>query len=88
MIHQIVVRSPLGRRGNITEYQVHQTRRGVEVLLRLIGEIDLGELPSEIASGLSTAGLVEPEVALTPVDELQRHGSGKIKRIVRLPGPS
>ena len=34
-----------------------------------------------------TVGLAEPEVVLTPVDHLDRHGSGKHKRVIPLPAP-
>lgn len=86
-IHPIVLRSPLGRQRNVAEYQVCQTVRGVEVLLRLVGEVDLDGLRIEIINGLSEVGLDEPDVLLTPVDHLDRHASGKLKRIVPLRTP-
>lgn len=81
-VHPIVVRSPLGRQRNVAEYQVHQTRRGVEVLLRLVGDVDLDALQTEIATALAKVGLPDPEVALTPVDHLPRQTSGKLKRFI------
>jgi phenylacetate-coenzyme A ligase PaaK-like adenylate-forming protein len=84
-IHPLVVRSPLGRQRHVAEYQVHQTARGVEILLQLVGQVDLEELRTEIAAGLATAGLAEPDVVLNPVDHLDRHGSGKLKRVIPLP---
>jgi phenylacetate-CoA ligase len=83
-VHPVVVRSPLGRQRNVAEYQVRQTPRGVMVLVRLIGDVDLNALRAEIAHGLAGVGLIEPEVVLTPVDHLSREASGKVKRIVPL----
>jgi phenylacetate-CoA ligase len=83
-VHPIVLRSPLGRQRTISEYQVHQTSRGVRVLLRLVGEVDLPALQKEIAAGLAKVGLVDPEVVLIPVENLDRQSSGKLKRFVPL----
>lgn len=83
-VHPIIVRSPLGRQRNVAEYQVHQTQRGVKVLARLIGDVDLDALGAEIASALAGVGLINPEVVVTPVDHISRQASGKVKRIVPL----
>jgi len=83
-VHPIVLRSPLGGQRTISEYQVQQTPRGVKVLLRLVGEVDLAALRSEIAAGLAKVGLVDPEVVLIPVEHLDRQSSGKLKRFVPL----
>jgi len=83
-VHPIVLRSPLGRQPGIAEYQVHQTPCGVRVLLRLVGEVDLGTLRAELANELAAGGLVDPDVVLTPVDHLDRHASGKLPRFVPL----
>jgi phenylacetate-CoA ligase len=86
-VHPIVLRSPLGRQRTISEYQVHQTPRGVKVLLRLVGEVDLPALRAEIAAGLAKVGLADPEVVLIPVEHLDRQSSGKLKRFVPLVSP-
>lgn len=83
-IHPIVVRSPLGRHRSIAEYQVHQTPRGVEVLLRLLGDVDLNAVRAELTAGLAKVGLIDPDVVLIPVDHLGRQSSGKLKRFVPL----
>ena len=83
-MHPIVARSPLGRQRNVAEYQVRQTLRGVEVLLRVVGEVDLDALRGEITAGLAEVGLTDPEVLLVPVDHIGRQGSGKVRRIVPL----
>jgi phenylacetate-CoA ligase len=83
-VHPIAVRSPLSRQRNIAEYQVHQTPRGVQVLVRLVGDIDLDAVRKEIATGLAEVGLLDPEVVVIPVADLSRQPSGKIKRFVPL----
>jgi phenylacetate-coenzyme A ligase PaaK-like adenylate-forming protein len=83
-VHPIVVRSPLGRQRTISEYQVHQTAHGIHVRLRLVGPIDLPALRAELVAGLTAVGLSDPEVALTPVEGLDRQGSGKLKRFIPL----
>ena len=84
-VHPIVLRSPLGRQPNIADYQVRQTPRGIDVLLRLMGPVDLPGVHAGLAAGLMAVGLVDPEITLTPVDGLSRHGSGKLKRVIPLP---
>jgi phenylacetate-coenzyme A ligase PaaK-like adenylate-forming protein len=83
-VHPIVVGSPLGRQSNIAEYQVQQTPRGVRVLLRLAGPVDLSALHAELTAALTDVGLIDPDVTLTPVDGLGRQGSGKLKRFIPL----
>jgi phenylacetate-CoA ligase len=81
-VHPIVLRSPLGRQPNIVDYQVNQTPGGVEVLLHLVGAIDLDALHGEVVAGLRQVGLTDPVVVLTPVVEIDRQPSGKLKRFV------
>lgn len=81
-VHPIVLRSPLGRQSSIADYQVHQTPRGVEVMLRLIGDVDLVALRADIVGGLTQVGLTDPDVVLTPVGHINRQASGKLKRFV------
>jgi phenylacetate-coenzyme A ligase PaaK-like adenylate-forming protein len=83
-VHPIVLRSPLGRQRNVAEYQIRQTRRGVEVHVRLVGEVDLAAWRAEIAGELARVGMNNPKVVFTPVDHLARQANGKVKRIVPL----
>ncbi|MEN3269240.1 hypothetical protein [Pseudonocardia sp.] len=85
IVHPIVVRSPLGRQPHIVEYQVHQTPRGVRVLVRTVGHVDLDLVQAEIGAGLANLGLTDPEVVLTPVEHLDRQDTGKLKRFIPLP---
>jgi phenylacetate-coenzyme A ligase PaaK-like adenylate-forming protein len=85
-VHPFVLRSPLGRQRNIAEYQVHQTLRGVEILFRPVGEVDLRAVHAELVAGLAAAGLSSAEVVLIPVAHIALQGTGKLKRFVPLAG--
>lgn len=85
-VHPFVVGSPLGRQRNIAEYQVHQTPRGVTILFRPVGEVDLHAVHAEVVARLAGAGLSRAEVVLIPVAHIPLQGAGKLKRFVPLPG--
>jgi phenylacetate-CoA ligase len=78
-----VFRHVLGTDPRVSEYQVHQTARGADVLV--VGSPDLAALTSSLASALRKHGLPDPGVAIRVVDRLQRHEStGKLKRFIPL----
>ena len=78
-----VFRHVLGTDPRVSEYQVHQTSHGADVLA--VGDPDVDALASALADALRTRGLPEPAVAVRVVDRLQRHEStGKLKRFVPL----
>jgi phenylacetate-CoA ligase len=78
-----VFRHVLGTDPRITEYQVHQTTRGADVLT--VGHPDPEALASALTAALSRHGLADPMVAVRVVERLQRHEStGKLKRFVPL----
>lgn len=83
-VHPHVFRSPLGRRGNIVEYQVRQTTRGAAIAVCCRGGVDLQGLEEEIAAALARLGLAEPEITVAQVDRLDRQATGKLKRFVPL----
>ena len=83
-VHPHVFRSRLGRERGIFEYQVRQTARGAAIAIRCRGEVDVASLRSDIASDLARLGLKNPEVSVEPVERLDRHSSGKLKRFVPL----
>jgi phenylacetate-coenzyme A ligase PaaK-like adenylate-forming protein len=85
-VHPFVIRSPLGRQRNIAEYQVHQTVRGVKILFRPAGEVDLQALHAELVAGLAAAGLSHAEVVLIPFAHIPLQGTGKLRRFVPLAG--
>lgn len=83
-VHPHVFRSRLGRERGIVEYQVRQTDRGAAIAIRCRGEVDAASLRADIASDLARLGLENPEVSVEPVERLNRHSSGKLKRFVPL----
>ncbi|OBB06845.1 AMP-dependent synthetase [Mycobacteriaceae bacterium 1482268.1] len=78
-----VFRHVLGTDPRVSEYQVHQTARGVDVLT--VGDPDVERLASALATAVRGHGLSDAEVTVRVVDRLHRHQStGKLKRFVPL----
>jgi phenylacetate-CoA ligase len=84
VVHPHVFHSRLGRERGIVEYQVRQTARGADVAIRCRGEVDVTSLRADIASGLARLELENPEVSVEPVERLDRHSTGKLKRFLPL----
>ncbi len=79
-----VFRHVLGTDPRVSEYQVHQTACGADVLA--VGDPDTDALASALADALSGHGLPDPAISIRVVDRLLRHEStGKLKRFVPLP---
>jgi phenylacetate-coenzyme A ligase PaaK-like adenylate-forming protein len=78
-----VFRHVLGTDPRVSEYQVHQTARGADVLV--VGDPDVDALASAAISALGRHGLSDAEVTVRTAERLQRHEStGKLKRFVPL----
>ena len=84
IVHPLLFRSPLGLCRDIIEYQVHQTPRGADITVRCQGPTDLMALAGGIRGKLVTAGLDDPEVTITVLDQLPRQDTGKLKRFIPL----
>ena len=85
-VHPHVLRSVLGRRAEVVEYQVFQTATGADVRVRTTDHVDEHELASNLAAALRAAGVPDPAVHVTSVSSLERHaGTGKLRRFVPLP---
>jgi phenylacetate-coenzyme A ligase PaaK-like adenylate-forming protein len=84
-VHPLTFRSPLGRERNVVEYQVRQTARGADILVRCDGPVDTAALAATIRRALVDLGLAGAEVAVTRVDELGRQSTGKLRRFLALP---
>jgi len=84
-VHPIAVRGVMVRTPPVSEYQVRQTRRGVDVAVVAGSPVDEPRLAAALADSLRRAGLAEPEVAVRRVDAIARHPeTGKVKRFVPL----
>jgi phenylacetate-CoA ligase len=83
-VHTHVFRSALVREQAVTEYQVRQTPRGAEILLRTDAPVDNAALANRVAASLRAAGLTDPDVSARTVDLIPRLASGKLKRFMPL----
>jgi phenylacetate-CoA ligase len=82
-----VVRSVLVEAPEVVEYQVTQTRRGVQVAVVAPGGVDAPALAARLAAALGGAGVRGAEVTVEPVPAIARHpDTGKARRFVTLPG--
>lgn len=78
-----VFRHVLGTDPRVSEYQVHQTTAGAEVLA--VGSPDAAALSASLVAALRRHGLADPEIAVSVVDRIERHNAtGKLKRFVAL----
>jgi phenylacetate-coenzyme A ligase PaaK-like adenylate-forming protein len=75
----------LGTDPRISEYQVHQTPDGANVLV--VGSPDVSTVTAALAAQLLPYGLADPGITVRVVDQIPRHAStGKLKRFIALSG--
>ena len=80
---------PLVATAAVLDYQVRQTRSGIEVDTLADGVLDVADLRTRLTSALATAGLRHPEVDVRVVDDLERNAAtGKLRRFLPLPVPT
>jgi phenylacetate-coenzyme A ligase PaaK-like adenylate-forming protein len=82
LVHPHVFRSVLGREAQVIEYQVRQTVRGADVLLRTRGSLDAERLARALEAELDRVGCSQPVVTASVVERIPRVGVGKLKRFV------
>ncbi len=84
-IHPVVIRSVLVRTRDVLEYEVLQTRAGIDVVAVADHGLDVAALREHLVLALATAGLADPEVAVRTARNLHRHPlTGKLPRFVPL----
>jgi phenylacetate-coenzyme A ligase PaaK-like adenylate-forming protein len=84
-IHPHVVRTVLASSAPVTEYQVRQTERGIDVAVVAGDDADQAALTAALAGRLRRAGLPEPEVTVRVVAGIARHpDTGKARRFIPL----
>jgi phenylacetate-CoA ligase len=81
-VHPHVFRSRLAQEATVSEYQVHQTLDGADLLLRASGVVDLNRLGRDLESALSKLGCEHPTITARRVDALPRLETGKLKRFL------
>lgn len=78
-----VFRHVLGTDPRVSEYQVHQTRKGAQVLT--VGSPDGQALTASLVAALRRHGLADPEIGISVAERIERHNAtGKLKRFVAL----
>ena len=82
VVHPHTFRSALGRHAGVIEYQVRQTPRGADVLLRARGPVDVEQLTRVLEAELERVGCPQPLVTAKVIEEIPRVGVGKLKRFV------
>lgn len=82
-IHPIVVDDVMERAAGVLDYQVHQTRDGMDVDVLAFVAVDTSRLGRELTDALVACGLRQPSVKVKVVDQLTRRtDSGKVNRFV------
>jgi hypothetical protein len=85
MIPASAFRYVLGTHPLISEYQVHQTESGANVLV--VGSPDVTAVAAALASSLRPYGLTNPDIRVSVVEQIPRHAAtGKLKRFIALGG--
>ena len=83
MVPASAFRYVLGTDPQISEYQVHQTAAGADVLV--VGSPDVSAVAAALASSLRPYGLLNPEIKVGVVEQIPRHATtGKLKRFIAL----
>jgi len=84
-IHPIVIRSVVVGTPEIIDYQIVQTRTGIDVSAITTPDFGVDVVAPRLVRSLTEAGLRRPEVSVRAVDRLDRHPvSGKFRRFVPL----
>jgi phenylacetate-CoA ligase len=79
-IRTVMVRTPAA-----LEYQVRQTKRGIDVAIIGAGELDPSAVAAALTQSLQDAGLQHPQVRVREVTDIARHPeTGKARRFIPL----
>lgn len=82
-VHPIVVDDVMEKAAGVLDYQVRQTQEGIDVDVLAFRPIDTHRLASRLSDALVAAGLRQPRVTVTVVEQLERRkDSGKIDRFL------
>jgi phenylacetate-coenzyme A ligase PaaK-like adenylate-forming protein len=85
IVHPLVMRSVLVKTPGITEYQVRQTTRGIDVSLVASADVRPEAVSKRLTAALGAAGLDSPAVSTRIVAQLDRSAlTGKFRRFVPL----
>jgi phenylacetate-coenzyme A ligase PaaK-like adenylate-forming protein len=85
-LHPHVIRSVMLRSPEVADYQVRQTRTGIEADIIAAGSASPEALRRRLAEALAHGGLGQPDVTVRIAGDLPRcAGSGKLRRFIPLP---
>ena len=85
VVHPHVFRSHLAAAPGISEYQVHQTRRGARLDVVAGGTVDTAAISAAIVGELTALGIEGARVEVQTVMSIERHpNSGKLRRFIPL----
>ncbi|MBV8759693.1 MAG: phenylacetate--CoA ligase family protein, partial [Deltaproteobacteria bacterium] len=82
VVHPQAFREVLLRDPGIASYQVRQVPAGAHVAIVSCGAIDHGKLHGGLVAALEKAGVREPQVTVSLVDELAGEQTRKVRRFV------
>jgi phenylacetate-CoA ligase len=84
-VDPLVIRTVMVRTPAALEYQVRQTRAGIDVAVVASGPLDHAALAADLGRSLRTAGLADPQVHVHHVADIARHPeTGKARRFIPL----
>jgi len=84
-IHPLVVRGVLVKEPRVTDYQVRQTERGLQLAVLASAPLELDGIRARLCQALAGAGLRDAEVVVRAVPSLERHPeTGKVRRFLTL----
>ena len=85
-VHPHVIRSVMLRSPEVADYQVRQTRTGIEAdVIAASGGASTEDLRRQLAEALAHGGLSQPDVTVRIAGDLPRcAGSGKLRRFIPL----
>ena len=84
-LHPHVIRSVMVRSPEVADFQVRQTRAGIEADIVAAGGVSSEALRRRLAEALAHSGLVQPDVTVRVTGDLARNpDTGKLRRFVPL----
>jgi phenylacetate-coenzyme A ligase PaaK-like adenylate-forming protein len=82
-VHPHVIRSALATAGTVREYQVRQTKDGVDVTCVTGGRLATAALTERLEHALRQAGLAQPHVSIKLAETITRDpDTGKVSRFI------
>ncbi len=83
-VHHLVFVTPLLLEKNILDYQVFQTKRGVDIRILNDGFVNIEMLKKDISSKLTALNLINPEINIVEVKDFEYLPSGKLRRFIKM----